>query len=341
MVLAIGHLDHWTGPGIGFLAGLFGGLLGVGGSTLIIPGLTLIFGYNQHLFQAAAMIVNVVICVPAAVRHYQAGAMVPTVLGWMVPWAVLFVMGGVWMSNQSVFHGAEGGLWLGRVLAIFLVYVILVNVRRLWQPEGPDGSIPIAVGQSMREGDQKSPMARSETTPVSQPSRAAIVGMVMGAVAGLLGIGGGAVSVPLQQLMLRLPLRCCIANSSAVICFSAVLGAWYKNMSLDTHHWHWQASAVLALLLAPSAWLGGHWGAGWTHRLPVRHVRLAFIGLMVNGLPSRWRPFFSSTYEWPEYIIIHDIVNICVNNHSGDKGSEYQGCAFQPEDGRRRHENCR
>ncbi len=40
--------------------GLFGGLLGLGGSTIMIPALVMVFGENQHLYQAAAMICNFV-----------------------------------------------------------------------------------------------------------------------------------------------------------------------------------------------------------------------------------------------------------------------------------------
>lgn len=268
--------------GLGFVAGIFGGLLGVGGSTIVIPGLTLIFGYNQHLYQAAAMVVNVVICVPAAIRHYQAGAMTGWVLRRMLPLAVLFVFAGVWLSNRSMFQGADGGLWLGRILAVFMLYVIVVNIRRLWRPDDQDRVMQTPPCHSIPEDDRS--LSNNEKTSEETASQgsvgAACVGTLMGLIAGLLGIGGGAVAVPLQQLILRLPLRCCIANSSAVICFSAALGAIYKNATLGGHDWTWKESLILALLLAPSGWLGGHIGAGMTHRLPVRQVRLAFICLM-------------------------------------------------------------
>lgn len=49
--------------GVGLLAGVLGGLLGIGGSIILIPGMALAFGSanpeSQHLFQASAMMVNV------------------------------------------------------------------------------------------------------------------------------------------------------------------------------------------------------------------------------------------------------------------------------------------
>lgn len=265
---------------LGVVAGTLGGMLGVGGSIVMIPGLAVLFSLdrtpepNQHLFQAAAMIVNIAVSIPATLRHRKAGALVPDALVWMLPAALVFVIVGVWISNLPVFEGAEGGLWLGRILAVFMVYVIVMNILKL---------------RSKQPG---------ESVDVQQitPARSSTVGVVMGTIAGLLGIGGGAVAVPLQQTLMKLPLRSCIGNSSAIICISAAIGAVYKNASLAQHAngsatVTWQMSMLIAALLAPTAWLGARLGASLTHRLPLRQVRMAFIALMavaawkVAGLP--------------------------------------------------------
>lgn len=261
---------------LGLGAGTLGGMLGVGGSTVIIPGLVILLGrsdgYEQHLYQAAAMIANVAVSVPAALRHRRSGAMTPTALVWMLPAALVCVMLGVWLSNLSVFAGSDGGVWLGRVLALFLVYVVFANLNKLLRsPALPPN------GQDQRENPDG-----------ATPGRGLTVGAVMGTIAGLLGIGGGAVAVPLQQTLMRLPLRRCIANSSAVICVSAAVGAVYKNLSLadqpvpdGSDPLTWTAGLTLGLILAPTAWAGGRLGASLTHRLPLRAIRWAFVGLMV------------------------------------------------------------
>ncbi len=280
--------------GIGLLAGTLGGMLGVGGSVVMIPALTITFGPMQHLYQAAAMAVNVVVSVPAALRHRRAGAILPGVLRWMLPTAVVCVVLGVAVSNLPVFTGVDGGRWLGRLLAVFLVYVVVVNaikLRREWRAARP-GNAPETTekhGESVRPEDGN---------PQASPARSAGVGAVMGTIAGLLGIGGGAVAVPLQQTALRLPLRHAIGNSSAVICLSAAVGAVYKNATLAQHApppevgnggdagLSWVTGVTLAALLAPTAWVGGRLGATLTHALPIRWVPLAFIGLM---MVAAWR----------------------------------------------------
>ncbi len=263
---------------IGLLAGVLGGLLGVGGSTVIIPGLTMVFGYHQHLYQAVAMIANVTVSIPAALRHRKAGAMTPAILRRILAMAVVFVIVGVWLSNAPLFRGSQGGVWLGRVLAVFLVYVAIVNIQKLIKPRKDTQADPDSAPTTV----VYSPHADTDRAASSDPRwGSAFVGSVMGLIAGLLGIGGGAIAVPLQQVVLKLPLKSCIANSSAVICVSATLGAIYKNASLFQHGYSWYHSLALAMILAPSCWLGGHLGANLTHRLPVRQVRVAFICLVL------------------------------------------------------------
>jgi hypothetical protein len=244
---------------LGLAAGTLGGMLGVGGSVIMIPGLTFVFGPDQHLYQAAAMIANVGVSVPAAWRHYRAGSIVPKVIRWMMPVTLVCVLLGVWLSNLPVFEGRDGGIWLGRVLAVFLVYVIVLNIRRVLRP-GP----PRTAGQAHCTGP-----------------RIALVGTMMGTSAGLMGIGGGALAVPMQQVLLKLPLRNCIANSSAVICLSAAVGAIYKNATLAQHGADWHKSLAFAVMLSATAVVGGRLGASLTHKLPLRAVRLVFVLLMI------------------------------------------------------------
>lgn len=256
---------------IGMLAGTLGGLLGVGGSVVMIPGLALLFGTgeNQHLYQASAMTVNIAVAIPAALRHRKAGAITPDVLSWMLPVALLAIVLGVLASNLPIFQDQLGGLWLGRVLAVFLIYVIFINLRKLIAPK------------AQRDGET------IEQARITAP-RCGIVGLIMGSAAGLMGIGGGALAVPLQQTLVKLPLRSAIANSSAVMVFSAAVGAILKVATLGGHYPSadlarpaWATALLLAVVLAPTAIIGARLGAKLTHALPLTYVRGAFVLLMI------------------------------------------------------------
>ncbi len=253
--------------GVGLAAGSLGGMLGVGGSVLMIPAMTALLGPDQHRYQAAAMAVNVAVAVPAAWRHHRAGAVRGDVLRWMLPAALAMVLVGVAVSNLPAFRGSENGKWLGRGLAVFLVYVAWVNARKLRQAPKPHS-------------------AEVDAAERVTPARSGAVGGVMGFIAGLLGIGGGALAVPMQQVVLRVSLKQCIATSAAVMCASAAVGAVYKHATLARHGVEVVDSLTLAACLAPTAFLGGRLGASLTHRLPLRTIRAAFVVLM---LAAAWR----------------------------------------------------
>lgn len=256
---------------IGLVAGTLGGLLGVGGSVITIPGLAILFGTgeNQHLYQAAAMTANLAVALPAARRHRKAGALRPSVLRWMLPATLIFIVVGVFASNLPVFSDGDGGLWLGRILAVFMVYVIAVNLRKLF-----------------RSKEKKA--ADWAREPKTTPTRCGAVGVVMGFAAGLMGIGGGALAVPLQQTLVKLPFRNAIANSSFVMVFSAGIGAALKLSTLNQHYPTtpdtdpaWLTAIILALVLAPTAIIGATIGAKLTHTIRPRYVRIAFILMMI------------------------------------------------------------
>ena len=266
---------------LGLVAGTLGGLLGVGGSVIMIPGLVWLLGAaggaapgEQHAFQAAAMVANVAVAVPAMLRHRRAGTIDPAAVRGMLPAAAVGIVLGVALSNLPTFRGAEGGRLLARGLAVLLAWVVLVNIHKLWLAWRPTKPVTEAEGEPLRGA--------------AAATRFAGVGGLMGVVAGLLGIGGGALAVPAQQQLLRRPLRQAISNSATAMCVSAPLGAAYKNLTLGSHLppdtalvGGAAAGLVLGLMLAPTAWAGGRLGARLTHTLPINLIRVGFVLLMI------------------------------------------------------------
>ena len=245
--------------GIGVIAGILGGLLGIGGSIVMIPALTLLLDRNIHLAQATAMAVNIVVAAPAIARHHRAGTVRWDVMRAMLPWGLVAIVAGVLAT--FLFEGA----WLVRIFGVFLVWVTLVNIRRF-------------IDGRREEADLVVPVA---------PARSAFTGTTTGFAAGLLGIGGGTWSVPLMQRICLLSLRQSIATSSALMIVTAMLGASVKLWKLPTVGATdgvvaptVEEALLLAIILAPTAMAGSWVGAHLTHALPLRLVRLVFAVLI-------------------------------------------------------------
>ncbi len=239
---------------IGLVTGVVGALLGLGGSIILIPALNQVFGPHQHRHQACAMILNFVVVTAAVYGHRKAGVLRSDILKFTIPAAICGVIVGVELSELSLFEGQQQRFLTG-LFGVFLLCAAGFNLKR-------------AVRPSAAVGDEA-------------PSAAAVpfwkailfVGAPTGLLSGLLGVGGGIIAVPAQQIFLRVGLRQAIGNSAATICGLSLVGALAKN-------YHWSVShegdafapLLIAMFVVPGAVLGGLIGSKLTHVLPRRWI---------------------------------------------------------------------
>ena len=260
---------------VGLLAGLLGGLLGIGGSVVMIPAMVVIFSGQggadkMQQYQAAAMICNFLLIIPAVVRHQKARAVVWDVWRWLAPAAVAGIVIGVGASLLPVFRG-DNQKYMKILFGAFLLYVAYRNILKLLDKSaGPQ----VLVARSGQPWWKK-----------------VCVGLPMGFSAGLLGIGGGALAVPALQIFIRLGLRNAIATSAATIMTTAWLGAAVKNYGVQASGDGTLIESVkLAACLAPPAMVASYVGGHLTHKLPLKTVRIAFIGLMIVAAVKMLQP---------------------------------------------------
>ena len=272
---------------IGLLTGVVGGMLGIGGSIVMIPAMTEVLGPDQHLYQSAAMIVNFFVVVPAVLHHKQAGALQPATLRRLVPLAALFVVFGVLLSELPVFHNG-GERRLRGLFGLFLLMVVLADLCRLLRRRREGSSmIPQASTASSKRMELK-PVSPNDVEADGQLRNAPCtwwlalaIALPTGLTAGLLGVGGGLLAVPLQRRLLNTPIRNAIANSAALIVIPSLIGATVKNYAyLRTHAGDYE-SFVLAIVLIPTAMLGSLAGSRLTHRAPLDVVKGAFFVLLL------------------------------------------------------------
>jgi len=237
--------------------GLFGGLLGIGGSVIMIPALVFAFGENQHLYQASAMICNFFVATSAAVIFKKAELIITNVVKFLIPAAAAGVIIGVALSNTSFFAGGNSVL-LARIFGLFIIYVIIYNLLKLLR------SIqPAAQALSLKEN--------------YSAGLSVLCGLLSGIPAGLLGIGGGVVCIPMQQLLLKMPLKNAISNSAATIIAISAVGAFYKNATLPQHNISPNESLKIAVFVIPGAIVGALLGGKLMYRLHREVVRIVFI----------------------------------------------------------------
>lgn len=242
---------------VGLLAGVLGGLAGVGGSMIMLPAMHWLLGDPRasvhHMYMAAAMTVNIAVALPAAWRHNKSGAVRHDLLKPLMTSTIAAVVVGVLVGNLVQGDGLRVGL------GVFLLCYCTFNIWRV----------------ARRHVETGRDMERVGTGTL------ALEGGATGFIGGLLGLGGGVMLVPLLQLLSRVPLKESIATSSAVIWASAIVGAGLKMGTLSAEGERWTDALLLAGILAPTAILGGVLGAALTQKLPTVWVRVAITLLLM------------------------------------------------------------
>ncbi len=251
------------------MAGALGGLLGIGGAIIVIPSLILITSFNhtydgrtQHLIQAVGMICNFCVSLPSAFSHWQSGAVIKQLVKRMVPAAFIGVVAGVYISNQKLF-AEHNGKYLSIMLGVFLFYVACFNVSRIMKKKSQ-------LGSEDNEGKYNNKIG------------IIILGWIVGLFSGLLGIGGGSICVPFQQVFFKVPLKSAIANSACTILGIVFVGAIYKNATLPLHGFEVSQSLKISACIVPSAMISSYYGSKLTHIFKSDILRLIYIVFMFS-----------------------------------------------------------
>ncbi len=253
------ELQFWVVTGlIGLCGGLAGGLAGIGGSLVMLPGLALFLGYRdaahseQHVYQAAASAVNVLVAFPSAIQHARAGVVDRAWVKRLLPIVGVSVAAGVLLSNLIA------GTWLKRALALAIITYCVWNLVRV-----------------VRGSPERTQSGLESKGLIS------LIGVVAGTLSGLLGVGGGVLLVPGLEVFGKLPLRVAVAVSSSVIVCTAAIAATIKSSTLGTQGHTIIEAARLVLALGPLAMVGGWIGARLVHALPLRFVRVALTTILL------------------------------------------------------------
>jgi len=103
---------------LGVVAGISGGLFGIGGAVIIIPGLVYLFGLTQHQAQGTTLAIMVApIGLLAALRYYQSGNVNLSI--------AIFVCMGFFVGGFIGAHFAQylSGPVLKKLFGVFLLFI--------------------------------------------------------------------------------------------------------------------------------------------------------------------------------------------------------------------------
>jgi len=200
------------------IAGLLGSLLGLGGGIIIIPALTLVFGYQIQVAIGASLI-GVIATSTGAASHYVQEELTNIRLGMVLETAT--TVGSIVGALVAVYANQH---LLAIAFGIFLVYGAIYMIRR---PERLSPPAPLEDdGKSFKiRGnffDRK--LNKEVTYEVKNLDRGLVASAGAGIMSGLLGVGGGLIKVPVMNIWMGVPMKAAAATSNFMIGVTALAG---------------------------------------------------------------------------------------------------------------------
>ncbi|MEL6438003.1 MAG: sulfite exporter TauE/SafE family protein [Cyanobacteria bacterium J06621_8] len=255
----------------GFAAGISAGILGIGGGTLLVP-LIITLGYPPIQAVATSSLAIVITATSGSVQNWRMGKLnLKKVLYLGVPSMFTPYMG-VKIANRIPSHI----LLLGFAL-LLLVNIYLISLRQ---------SLAAKAQKKSYQDHAKKPSA-SQYTPKFLLSIIATGGSA-GIIAGLFGLGGGIVLVPLQMILLNENIKSAVRTSLGVI----VITGFFACIS------HALSGNVLfapGICLGLSGLLGAQISTRFLPKLPdqiVSWLFRCFMGLLAGYmLIQAWNDF--------------------------------------------------
>jgi uncharacterized membrane protein YfcA len=244
---------------LGVFSGLSAGLLGIGGGALVVPGLALIFtsmnllpAHIMHFASATSLCIMIFTAISSTHAHHKNHNIIWPMYNRMVP---LIVIGTVLGAVAATFLHSD---ILSFIFALFLLS-IGVQMLRVKNP---------------RPGVLKPPKKRTVR----------IAGIVIGIKSGLLGIGGGTLSVPFL-VWCNIPMKQSSGTSAAFTLPIAIMGTisflflgWgHSIVSWSTGYIYWPA----VLCVAPFSVLFAQVGAKWASFMPAKLLKRLFAVLLL------------------------------------------------------------
>ncbi|MDX2098531.1 MAG: sulfite exporter TauE/SafE family protein [Leptolyngbyaceae cyanobacterium bins.59] len=204
-ILVIGGMmvDSWVISAIGgVFSGLLAGLLGIGGGTFLVPFLVAL-RYTPVEAVATSGLAILITSSAGTVQNWRMGYIDPKRVLYLGLPALLTAQIGVFLADRSK---GTPYLLLSAFGVLLLINIYLVDLRKRLTPSASgEGTIP-----------------PPHPTRYNPATARFLTGGLAGFLAGLFGVGGGVIMVPMQMLLLGEAIKVAIQTSLGVVVITAI-----------------------------------------------------------------------------------------------------------------------
>src|SRR5271166_2176182 len=246
---------------LGLLVGTLVGLLGIGGGVVLVPAMVYLLHYDQHLAQGTSLFILLPPLGLGALRGYWKNGQVD-------------LRAGIYCAIGCLLGGYVGGRiavpMSSRDLQGVFGFFLMLSAVLLWRKNGP-GPTPLGSGSAPAD------------TNLVRSTGILFVAALCGVAAGMVGIGGGVLLVPLLGLLFGFSQH--RAQGTSLVALIPPTGLLAFLLYAKAGYISWQSG----FLLIPGVFLGGILGAKLAKTLNPRRMRLVFAAAM--ALLGIWQVF--------------------------------------------------
>ena len=250
----------------GLFAGILAGLLGIGGGTVLVP-ILLAFGHTFSQATATSSLAIVITATSGTIQNWRMGYIdFKKVIFLALPAAcTAFFSAGI-----AKLIPAQNRIVAFGILLLFTIY--LVELRK-------------KLSKKQEEAAENQENQQNQESQVGSIASRIITGGLAGMLAGIFGVGGGVIMVPLQMLLLEEPIKKAIQTSLGVIVISSISSAFRHAMQGNILF-------IEGLILGFGGLFGAQLSTRYLPKLPDQVVSLTFrIGLAVLAVYIFWKAY--------------------------------------------------
>jgi len=247
-------------------AATFGSMLGLGGGVFLVPLLTLFFGIDPKIAVGASAVCVVTNSVVGSSVHIRSGF---TNLRLSMLLQITTATGAI--AGAMIALRVDASV-INIVLGLVLIYSALSMLRqRRLAPLAPAEDAPDPFGLRTSYLDPANKHVVEYLPDRIEPGLAISGGA--GVLSGMLGIGGGAIQVPLMNLLMKVPVKAAAGTSSFMVGMTSVATAavFYAHDQIDP-------TVVVPAMIG--IFSGAKLGSQITRRIQTQRLVLVFVAVI-------------------------------------------------------------
>jgi uncharacterized protein len=228
-----------------FLAALVGislGLIGGGGSILMVPILVYVFAINPLMATSYSLFVVGSTALVGAFNNYRKGlvSIKTALLFGASSITTVFLTRKLLMPVIPDLLFSIGGLQIKRSMAIMVLFAILM----------------LMASTAMIRGS-KEPVSVDTKKTAGNAAKLLLFGILVGLATGLLGAGGGFLIIPALVLILKMPMKKAVGTSLFIIALNSLIGFTGDLGHIDID---WKFLMIISVIAIAGIFIGGALG---------------------------------------------------------------------------------